>query len=836
MNNIEKMKTNNLDVLIYGSMRNCSEHFLTIISNIELFKSCFNKICVIIAEDASTDNTRKLLQNWIKKTSKNIVKYSILSDYSDKDFSSKSHRTAHCRNAILEHITTKNLHKQYTHAIDCEFNDLWCVNFDGICDSFQHNWDAISCVGKNKQYYDYYTLCCDPSIFNKNLLGCVKREKKYEEHISQFTTLLKESKDLIKVNSAFNGLAIYKLEKLQNCRYGCYITCKDCKNKNQECFKGSNHTDFYSTMKASDVFINPNMEVENFPGGISYETFIKNMENCIPDLKKNVLLYLLVNNLIETDGLWLEFGTGNGISTNHISHYSENTVYSFDSFTPYQNSYNENMYFKKPEVLNGNVQIIEGLFSDTIPTFKASHLMEKYISFLHIDCDIYRSTCQIFDQLHKYIKKGTIIVFGKLLNYTNYHLHQLKAFYEFVQRYKIEFQWIGMNGRFSQEKIITFENFSNITNENVGIMIVANPFFGKSENSSEINNNLEYKNFDWEGYISFYPDLSLIETLNEAWDHWITHGKKESRMYFDISQETFDWKTYISENIDLVNISDKYTAWNHWINHGKLEKRKFFSLKHDAPTTDERKNFDWISYKNFYPDLSPLNSFNEVWNHWKNHGKLEGRQYFSKKNNNDKVKSEIKKSDDFEIRGLGNPEEETKFKFDWIKYKNNHSDLFLIETLEEAWHHWTKYGKAEGRTYFSIDIRSSIRRICSDSNINSDFNWFFYINNYNDLSHLKNEEDALDHWINIGKKEGRAGVFDWCSYIGNLNLQSIGINSNADAFEHWLNNGKKTYHVPDDFNWISYVKKNNDLLPLITSESEAIYHWLNFGIYEKLQY
>ena len=828
----KSMKTIDLDILIYGSMRNCSEHFFTIVSNIELFKSCFNKICVIILEDASTDNTRKLLQNWIKEPSKNIIKYSILSDCGDGDFSSKSHRIAHCKNAILEHITTKNLYEQYTHAIDCEFNDLWCINFDGVCDSFRHTWDAISCVGKNKQYYDYNTLCCEPSIFNKELLGCIKREKNIEEYMTQFTFLLKDTKDLIKVNSAFNGLAIYKLEKLKNCRYGSYITCKECENKNQECFKESNHTDFYSTMLSSNVFINPNMEVESFPGGISYETFIKNMEKSIPDLKKNVLLYLLVNDFIKTDGLWLEFGTGTGISSNHVSHYSENIVYSFDSFMPYQNTCNEEQHFKKPEKINKNVEIVEGWFSDTIPSFKISHLKEKenYISFLHIDCDIYRSTCQIFDELYKYINTGTIIVFGKLINHTNYHLHQLKAFYEFVQRYNIEFQWIGMNGEFSKENIIIFDSFSNTTNTNVGVIIVTNPFFEQTEISNKID-DVEYKNFDWEAYVSFYPDLSLITTATEAWDHWINYGKKEFRTYFDISEETFDWKTYISENADLSHISDKYTAWNHWINHGKLEKRKFFSLMRDESITDERKTFDWISYKNFYSDLSLLNSFNEAWNHWETYGKLEGRQYFSKKINKDEV---IRKK--VEIRGLGHPEEQSKFRFDWIKYKNNNSDLFLIETLEEAWHHWTKYGKAEGRTYFSIDIRSSIQRVCSDSNINSGFNWFFYINNYDDLSNLTNEEYALDHWINIGKNEGRSGTFDWCSYIENLNLHSIGINSKTDAFEHWLNNGKKTYYVPDDFNWIDYVKKNNDLLPLITNESEAIYHWLNFGMHEKLKY
>lgn len=255
------MEKLDLDILIYGSIQNCSKHFLTIVSNIELFTLCFKTIYVIIVEDASSDNTRKLLQNWIKKSSKNIIKHPIFFDHCDKDFSSKSHRISHCRNAILEHINTENLDKEYTHAIECEFNDLWSINFNGICDSFRHTWDAISCIGRNKKYYDYQTLNCESSIFNKHRIGCGKREKKFEEQVSQFTSLLKETKDLIKVKSAFNGLAIYKLEKLKDCRYGTYINCKECKNNKQECLKGSNHTDLYNTMKSSEVYINTNMEV-----------------------------------------------------------------------------------------------------------------------------------------------------------------------------------------------------------------------------------------------------------------------------------------------------------------------------------------------------------------------------------------------------------------------------------------------------------------------------------------------------------------------------------------------------------------------------------------------
>lgn len=39
--------------------------------------------------------------------------------------------------------------------------------------------------------------------------------------------------------------------------------------------------------------------------------------------------------------------------------------------------------------------------------------------------------------------------------------------------------------------------------------------------------------------------------------------------------ENFDWKSYIIVNPDLIvnNISNKESAWNHWITHGKKEER-----------------------------------------------------------------------------------------------------------------------------------------------------------------------------------------------------------------------------------------------------------------------
>ena len=66
------------------------------------------------------------------------------------------------------------------------------------------------------------------------------------------------------------------------------------------------------------------------------------------------------------------------------------------------------------------------------------------IALLHVDCDLYSSTKTIFDNLHPYIKKGTIIVFDEWCYNANpkYDDHEQKAFYEYVDNHNVKFGFI----------------------------------------------------------------------------------------------------------------------------------------------------------------------------------------------------------------------------------------------------------------------------------------------------------------------------------------------------------------------------------------------------------
>ncbi|CAF1160894.1 unnamed protein product [Rotaria sordida] len=135
------------------------------------------------------------------------------------------------------------------------------------------------------------------------------------------------------------------------------------------------------------------------------------------------------NELILSDGLIIECGVGTAVTTNYIAKNinSNRIVYGFDSF----------------EVEN-NVEIIIGIFEDTLPDLVNKHNNDK-IALLHIDCDLYSSTKTVFNYLGKLLGPKSIIVFDEFWNYNGYEEHECKAFYEWlINENKLNsFKWIG---------------------------------------------------------------------------------------------------------------------------------------------------------------------------------------------------------------------------------------------------------------------------------------------------------------------------------------------------------------------------------------------------------
>jgi hypothetical protein len=129
-------------------------------------------------------------------------------------------------------------------------------------------------------------------------------------------------------------------------------------------------------------------------------------------------------------GLSLEFGVADGHSINYIADNVPGKIYGFDSFAglpEYWKPGDEKGCFARstlPDVRK-NVDLVVGLFEDTLPNFVKMH--SEPISFMHVDCDLYSSTKTVLRWLHPQIVSGTIIVFDEYETE-----HEQKAFEEYI--------------------------------------------------------------------------------------------------------------------------------------------------------------------------------------------------------------------------------------------------------------------------------------------------------------------------------------------------------------------------------------------------------------------
>jgi len=88
----------------------------------------------------------------------------------------------------------------------------------------------------------------------------------------------------------------------------------------------------------------------------------------------------------------------------------------------------------------------------------------------------------------------------------------------------------------------------------------------------------EYVNFDWISYYNFYSDLREIgiNTKVKAWNHWLIHGKKDGRIFFDLKEiKNFDWKIYLNNYPDLYkyDLNTPLKAYHHWVTIGKNQEK-----------------------------------------------------------------------------------------------------------------------------------------------------------------------------------------------------------------------------------------------------------------------
>lgn len=148
------------------------------------------------------------------------------------------------------------------------------------------------------------------------------------------------------------------------------------------------------------------------------------------------------------EGLILEFGVFRGATLRFIAERAQRPVHGFDSFcglpvdwTHSQRKGRFSLDGKVPQLDIPGVSLHAGLFNDSVPKFLREHAGP--VRFLHIDCDLYSSTKDVFSHLGSRIVAGTVIVFDEYLNYPGWREHEYRAFQEFIAASGHRYGYLG---------------------------------------------------------------------------------------------------------------------------------------------------------------------------------------------------------------------------------------------------------------------------------------------------------------------------------------------------------------------------------------------------------
>jgi hypothetical protein len=218
-------------VYICGICRDCEIYLEDNLYRIEQLKKFFATSRVFIYENDSKDNTKKILDNWVKYQY-NTVFLSEKLDTDHKQDKSLRRRInmANARNTYLEHEVPADI----MIVLDL---DLYGFSIEGILHSLSY-YTPKTIIGSNSIVYQdgvrlFYDSWALRYLNSWDDLGDTPN-----------TLILNRGEKIIEVNSCFGGCAIYPYDVTKHARYEYY----DC-----------DHVTFHKTLKKYDykVYLNP---------------------------------------------------------------------------------------------------------------------------------------------------------------------------------------------------------------------------------------------------------------------------------------------------------------------------------------------------------------------------------------------------------------------------------------------------------------------------------------------------------------------------------------------------------------------------------------------------
>ena len=201
---------------ICGPVKNCGPFLDKVFDNIEKIGELFEDYVIIIYYDKSSDNTLQKLQAYQVKNPKLL--FYVNTGYVSKF---RTHNIARGRNFCIKKIFQEYLN--YDYFIMMDFDDVNCkdVHLETLKKYLKlevEDWDSLS-FNTDPNYRDIWGLSIKPytfsyNHFNNNVGFYYVIQKYVEEKLNK----LREG-ELLPCISAFNGFAIYKIQKCLACYY-----------------------------------------------------------------------------------------------------------------------------------------------------------------------------------------------------------------------------------------------------------------------------------------------------------------------------------------------------------------------------------------------------------------------------------------------------------------------------------------------------------------------------------------------------------------------------------------------------------------------------------------
>ena len=262
--------TSESTIIICSIVRNAEKGLRRNIPVIKQLCSCFSDYMVFVYENDSDDKTKKLLSEWAASDSDHVLVSLNDNDHTNtiptqnetgkvNPFYSarRINKMAKLRNHYMDYVEQHNWGADYMMVIDL---DVAGLSLDGILNSFEsrEDWHAITAYGYSlgpnlrKRYHDTYALTEYGDEYTPQTTKKIHfLAKKYGKLVG--------SQDLIRVFSAFGGLAIYKFEAVRGLKY------QAIPNEDEKVEVRCEHYSIYKQMVErgyDKIYINPQMALK----------------------------------------------------------------------------------------------------------------------------------------------------------------------------------------------------------------------------------------------------------------------------------------------------------------------------------------------------------------------------------------------------------------------------------------------------------------------------------------------------------------------------------------------------------------------------------------------